>query len=229
LRQTLSALLLLSLIAIAAPALTNANSDLQDNSRPQASQASSGLDLESSGLPKDSKESVDYRMNLIRTAILIAGFAVFACRFFRPLSGSEKLARLRLILLLILAATAYASYYQFFQHSHVRGFATTDNFHYYVGSKYFDELGYFGLYECSLVALAEGGLQLSDSSRGKARDLRSMELQPYSAIKRNGVTCPERFGSARWAAFVAMDFPLPRAGPSSAQRWRRSLPFTTLE
>jgi hypothetical protein len=29
-----------------------------------------------------------------------------------------------------------------------------------------------------------------------------MELQPYSAIKRNGVTCPERFGSARWAAFV---------------------------
>ena len=146
-------------------------------------------------------ESIDYRTSEVRTAILIAGFVLYASGrfFFSP--QPPRLARLRMILLIATAATAFASYYQFFQFSHARGFATTDNFHYYVGSKYFDELGYFNLYSCALVVLAERGLQLPDAQSHKARDLRSMELRPYDTVKQDGRNCPERFGAVRWQEF----------------------------
>ena len=157
-----------------------------------------------SGTPiliQDGSQSIDYRMSELRTAILLAGFAIFAWGFFLPLSRPSKTARARLFLLAVTAAAAFASYYQFFQFSHVRGFATTDNFHYYVGSKYFEELGYFDLYSCSLTVLAERGLQLPNSRHDRARNLLTMELQPYEAIKKDGQDCPKRFGDARWEAF----------------------------
>ena len=202
-RQALSALFLLSLLAVAAPAMASESPEFLGSGVVHAGNASAELPSQANdGSRKSRTDSVDYQMNAIRTGILVLGFAVYAWGFWLPRSGSEKLARLRLAALLILAAAAYASYYQFFQYSHVRGFATTDNFHYYVGSKYFDELGYFGLYECSLIALAEKGLQPDRASGERARDLRSMELGPYSGIKENGADCPRRFEPERWDAFA---------------------------
>jgi hypothetical protein len=145
--------------------------------------------------------SLDYRMNAIRTAILLAGLGVFAWRNLWSSGASPRTRRAQWGLLILLAGLGYASYYQFFQYSHARGFATTDNFHYYMGSKYFEELGYFGLYECSLSALAERGLQAPGSRGMRARNLRSMELEPYSAIKEQGAHCSEDFGAERWAQF----------------------------
>ena len=76
---------------------------------------------------------------------------------------------------------AFASYYQFFRVVHASGFATTDNFHYYVGSKFGAELGYFGLYECTLKSLSQRGLlRLEPDQRG--RDLSSMLLVPLAAV-----------------------------------------------
>lgn len=205
-RQALSALFLLSLFAVATSATAYEGPENRGSGSVEIIEiedASSELQPRASDRGrKDRRDGVDYRMNTIRTGILILGFAVYLWGFWLPRSGSEKLARLRLAALLVLAAAAYASYYQFFQYSHVRGFATTDNFHYYVGSKYFDELGYFGLYECSLVALAERGLQPSRAAEDQARDLRSMALGPYDAIKESGSDCPQRFGRERWAAFA---------------------------
>ncbi len=201
-RQTaLSLLFLLLALGVA--------STVQPDGNPTVNEAASDHSPAASNLPNPSHldspqvqdKSIDYRASEIRAAILIAGFAIFAWGnfFFSPLP--PRLARLRLILLMAAATAAFASYYQFFQFSHARGFATTDNFHYYVGSKYFDELGYFDLYQCSLVALAERGLQLTDAEFDQARDLRSMELRPYNSIKKNGQNCPEHFGAARWRAF----------------------------
>jgi len=203
LRQALSALFLLSLLAVAAPAMASESPQVLGSGVVHAGEASDELQPRAeAGSRRSRTDSIDFQMNAIRTGILILGFGVYAWGFWLPRTGSEKFARLRLAALLILAAAAYASYYQFFQYSHVRGFATTDNFHYYVGSKYFDELGYFGLYECSLVALAEKGLQPGRASGESARDLRSMELGPYNSIKESGADCPRRFGRERWAEFT---------------------------
>ncbi|HIL00846.1 MAG TPA: hypothetical protein EYG06_02070 [Myxococcales bacterium] len=192
--------LLFLFVSIAGTALSDTNSAL--NGAPASPATAAGAF--GSGQPiliQDGSQSIDYRMSEVRLAILVAGFAIFAWGFFLPRHRPSKLARARLFLLAVAAAGAFASYYQFFQFSHVRGFATTDNFHYYVGSKYFEELGYFDLYGCSLAVLAERGLQLPNSQRDRARNLHSMELQPYETIKKDGQDCPERFGDQRWQAF----------------------------
>ena len=144
---------------------------------------------------------LDYRLNVIRTAILLAGLGIFAWRTLGSSGASRRARRAQWLLLLLLAGLGYASYYQFFEYSHARGFATTDNFHYYMGSKYFEELGYFGLYECSLTALGERGLQAPGANSKRARNLHSMELEPYSVIKEQGAHCPDDFGPERWAQF----------------------------
>jgi len=52
-------------------------------------------------------------------------------------------------------------------------------YHYYLGSKYFDELGYKRLYECSLVAESETGKRSLQPAR-EARDLSTNTLKPIS-------------------------------------------------
>ena len=188
------------LASIAGTALADTDLALNGASAPSPEAAADIRRLHPT-LAQDRSQSVDYRMSEARTAILVVGFAIFAWGFFIPAHRPAKIVRARLFLLTIAAGAAFASYYQFFQFSHVRGFATTDNFHYYVGSKYFDELGYFDLYPCSLVVLAERGLQLPNSQNDQARNLRSMELQPYETIKETGQNCALRFGTERWQAF----------------------------
>lgn len=200
-QAALRLLFLLLALGIASAAQADGNAMLEKALSDHSPATSSLLNPSHSDAPQVRSESIDYQASEVRTAILIAGFAIFVWGkfFFSPLP--PRVARLRRILLMAAAALAFASYYQFFQFSHARGFATTDNFHYYVGSKYFDELGYFDLYQCSLVALSERGLQLPNAQFDQARDLRSMELRPYNSIKQNGQNCPEHFGVARWQAF----------------------------
>jgi len=145
----------------------------------------------------------DYEFGVVRTGILAAGFAVFAWGLHaRRRSGGrpDRRAGVRRALLVLLALLAYGSYYQFFQLLHAQGFRTTDNYHYYVGSKYFGELGYFGLYECSLRALDERGRRPLNPDLS-ARRLEDMQTRPLSEILESGERCPSRFGPERWANF----------------------------
>jgi UDP-N-acetylmuramoyl-tripeptide--D-alanyl-D-alanine ligase len=69
-------------------------------------------------------------------------------------------------------------------------------YHYYLGSKYFDELGYYDLYEQTLVADREGRYRLKDVKT--IRDLHTLERKPVTsfALKRS-----ERFSNERWEEF----------------------------
>lgn len=81
------------------------------------------------------------------------------------------------------------------QHHYVK---LWDSFHYLLGPKYFDELGYFGLYDCVAAADAETVQRL----RGRqVRDLRDYRrrLPVNDAIER--ARCQERFTPKRWEAF----------------------------
>lgn len=142
-----------------------------------------------------------FETSLLRTSITAAGVVLLVWGFFPSARKPGSSKRIRLLLLLLLGVLAYSSYYQFFRFSHVRGFATSDNFHYYLGSKYFSELGYFGLYECSLYALTERGRPPLTGSNPRARNLKTMEAESAVEVTRSGQDCPERFGSERWEAF----------------------------
>ena len=149
---------------------------------------------------RNRRDTHDFRASLIRSAIIALGLVIFAVGVKKDrLSLTAR--RLRMVALIGLALAAYSSYYQFFRLGHPHGFSTTDNFHYYVGSKYFKELGHYGLYECSLSALHERGVNLPGGHDPQVRDLRSMELRRPAVIRAHGSDCQNRFSPERWRSF----------------------------
>lgn len=147
------------------------------------------------------RDTADFRASVVRTGIAFAGLLVFGAGLVAPGLRSGRAARWRAVLLVALALSAYASYYQFFRLGHPEGFATSDNFHYYVGSKYFPELGYYGLYACSMIALEERGVRVPSGPEPRARDLHSMEIWPAPWVRKRGTHCAKRFTPERWQSF----------------------------
>lgn len=103
--------------------------------------------------------------------------------------------------LIALAALAGLAYFDFgafhrpaFVHEH-------DTFHYYVGSRYFPELGYDGLYDCAAAAEAEAGFTARISLRAQ-RDLRTNALVQGTEVLARAGECRARFGDARWKDFA---------------------------
>lgn len=146
------------------------------------------------------RDTADFRASLVRTVIAAVGLVVFAWGHGRR-RLTPRGARIRRIGLAMVALAAFASYYQFFRLGHPEGFATSDNFHYYVGSKYFHELGYYGLYECGIAALDERGVRVPGGPDPRARDLRTMTIVPAWLVQLSGADCRQRFSEARWEAF----------------------------
>jgi hypothetical protein len=73
-------------------------------------------------------------------------------------------------------------------------------FNYYIGSKYFPELGYTRLYECTALADFSGGLQ----ARVEARSITNLEsyvLEGTQAVLADPQRCLRHFAPARWSAF----------------------------
>lgn len=77
-----------------------------------------------------------------------------------------------------------------------------DTFHYYVGSKYFEENGYEHLYECVLVADYQDRGE-ADLEKRKIRDLVDNRLHYVSKddVLRYERGCLERFSPERWEVF----------------------------
>lgn len=140
-------------------------------------------------------------LGLARAGIAIAGFGVFGFGvWLRRRGRSDRLRAVRLGLLAALVVASFAGYYNFFQAGHVGGFKGADVFHYYVGSKYFGEIGYFDLYPCTLAALIEDGRQ-DPMDLPEVRDQRTLRIQTPEATRADVSRCPERFEPERWADF----------------------------
>lgn len=97
-----------------------------------------------------------------------------------------------------IAALAYFDFGAFHRPSFVHDH---DVFHYYVGSRYFAELGYDGLYDCAAAAEAEAGFGARIELRAQ-RDLRTNALVSGEEIAKRGPECRARFTDARWSAFT---------------------------
>jgi hypothetical protein len=76
----------------------------------------------------------------------------------------------------------------------------SETYHYYVGSKYFPELGYTNLYRCTALADAESRRGAEVEAR-YARDLGTNRIAPAAELLRDPQVCQRRFSPARWRAF----------------------------
>ena len=78
-----------------------------------------------------------------------------------------------------------------------------DTAHYALGAKYFDELGYDGLYECIAVADAEVPGEAPHVARREIVDLRTNRLTTAAQVVAHPERCKARFSPQRWAVFSA--------------------------
>jgi hypothetical protein len=74
-----------------------------------------------------------------------------------------------------------------------------DFFHYYVSAKYYRELGYYDLYECSLIADWETRKAIEPT--WWVRDLRTYRYRTAEDIARDPRRCRELFSDERWREF----------------------------
>ena len=106
--------------------------------------------------------------------------------------------------LLAAALLGLAAFYNF---GAVRHFTDTrfvnlwEQFHYQLGSKYFPELGYDGLYVASLAA--EHEQRGATAVPALVRDLRTNRLKPEASLLLHAAEVRGRFSSERWRAFAA--------------------------
>lgn len=87
-----------------------------------------------------------------------------------------------------------AAWMQLFVPSYAPMIHRSEQLHYYVGSKYFSELGYTHLYECVVGAERE----LQGTAPKGVRDLRTNDM---GAAPTPGPRCDGRFTEERWGAF----------------------------
>lgn len=135
----------------------------------------------------------------------ILGLALLTLSWFLGRGGtSKRSARLRDGLLLLLGITGlwgYFSWGPFYAHKSAHFY---EFYHYYMGAKYFPEMGYTGLYECTSLAEAEMGFRRRVEHRA-IRDLRTNQVVRATYILEE----PERwkqgfirpFTPERWEEF----------------------------
>jgi hypothetical protein len=75
-------------------------------------------------------------------------------------------------------------------------------FHYYLGSKYPEELGYKRIYVCAAIAQSElGDAQRAEVVARKIRDLETDLIQPAAPVLEHPEACKQHFTSERWREF----------------------------
>lgn len=150
--------------------------------------------------PDGSGDIETYKQALYWLSAVIASgvFAAFALRRFR--FWRVRGVRLALRIALCVALLGSGLFYFF----GVRGYAksgpyvhTHDSYHYLLGPKYYKEIGYFDLYECTIEAkpdLFRGNTKVTDLHRNKRVKLKKLP-------DRKGPSCREVMGEERWKEF----------------------------
>ncbi len=128
-----------------------------------------------------------------------------------PAGNNPRLPRAFRVALAGLAVLAMANFSHFgYFHTKYLDFGWLDKraflhlwelYHYYTGAKYFDELGYYNLYNATIAADAEDGGRLSGVTR--VRDLSAVGFLSRDQILSRSPLYKARFSPRRWQAFTA--------------------------
>ena len=140
-------------------------------------------------------------LGIFKAAVACAGTALLAWGLLLRLRGQAGLARRQRDALLVALAAAAAfvwcnglRFHQgvFLHHS--------DVYHHYLGAKYFRELSYGRLYDCTVVADYDAGFEFPPSLR-PVRRLESNRIEWATAVLADRNACTSHFTPERWRAF----------------------------
>jgi hypothetical protein len=140
-------------------------------------------------------------VNVLKAAIALAATVVLSWGLAVRAAGRPRAAqRVRDVLLAVLAAAACAGWWNFGRFQFPGYVQVHEHFHYYMGAKYFAELGYTRLYACTAIADREDGFA-DRLAGGLMRDLATNEFVPVSAVLQHPESCTDHFSPDRWQAF----------------------------
>jgi hypothetical protein len=114
--------------------------------------------------------------------------------------GGARWSRARGVMLAAIALASCLGYYDWGSYHHPDYVHEHEFFHYFVGAKYFRELGYSRLYECASLADSEEGLTRR-VELGTVRDLSTNELVSGGSVLTRAQQCRDLFSATRWADF----------------------------
>lgn len=141
--------------------------------------------------------------NLLRSVVALIGFLLFLVAYRSRWRESKRVVDILHVAAAVLGVLCFYNF-GFLQHYNENdGFVNhAEQFHYYLGSKYYPELGYDGLYAASLAAQA--ALTPDGSQRGGSiRDLRTNELRSTRELIPQVREVAARFSAERWNSFVS--------------------------
>jgi len=156
-------------------------------------------------LPADPEVAqLQWRRNLVsitKLSIAVLGTGLLLWGVALRRAGRPQAHRpLRDGLLLALAAASFLGWWNFL-HFHFPGYVHANNVYvYYVGSKYFRELGYSRLYECTAVADVEAGLGRRVARR-RITNLETYAFESTAPILADPGRCTRHFSARRWSLF----------------------------
>jgi hypothetical protein len=145
----------------------------------------------------DNDASSRVEMGIAFFALAVVGWGIWLARKGTP--GSFKKTRDRL--LMVVGLLSFCAYWNFFAFHFGNYFHVWDTFHYYVGSKYFNELSYDRLYECDAVADAEDPSLRRRVELRKIMNLRTNMMESTNDILAHPERCKSHFTPERWEAF----------------------------
>ena len=154
-----------------------------------------GLVVASEYVKNDETSSI-LQMSLAIGGVAVIGWGIWLAQMHRP--HEFQLMRDRILLAIgCLAALGYCN----FGHLHFGVFIHTwDTYHYYMGGKYFPEVGYERLYDCSITADSETGRKVP--AERIVTDLRTNVMVKASSVLDDVEgRCKSHFTPDRWKAF----------------------------
>jgi hypothetical protein len=145
-------------------------------------------------------DALDYRfVNIIKGAVAFAAATLLAWEYFRP-ATSRSSAMPRAAALTALGLVALAGWWNFGRFHFPQYLQLHEHYHYYLGAKYFPELGYTRLYDCVAAVDVEDGLQ-SEVARRWIRNLATNRLERGFSGADARRRCREAFDPERWTVF----------------------------
>jgi hypothetical protein len=122
------------------------------------------------------------------------------------------------LVLITLAVSAIVVYFQTFRFGYPKFYHRWDQYHYYMGAKYYPEIGYDGLYKCTAIAQDElgDGVELEVFGNKRKFDFRKEVRKPEKKIRNlsgdnllvkaedilaDPDQCRSRFSPERWEAY----------------------------
>jgi hypothetical protein len=130
------------------------------------------------------------------------GATFFVVDSFRRLEGRALSPRTRRIAFAAMTVFGIVGYMNFGDIGYVRVYHRWEFFHYYMGSKYSDELGYKRIYAATAIAESElGPTSAAEVRKRSIRNLNTDTVEPASVALDDPAPYKDRFTPERWASF----------------------------